>query len=344
MIARKSFLIVSSTFFSNVVGVFSAIILAKMWGQLSVEALGSIGFSLSIISIFNIFGDLGFTSAHIKKVSEGEDIGKCIGTYLVLRLFMISLGLLFTFIGLYIWQMLFGVIFSDATTYSVFIVMIVYTFIGVIRAIPRDTYIGKKQIAKREIIMVLENLSRLPVLLIVLSAGVTGIIVAPFDWGFFRPLQTYIASHAVGSLAMTYVFGISVSMFAGLWFFRKFRIRMPDKTMIKEYFTFGVPVAFSTFSSIISTNVDKVMIGFFWTSAEVGYYFVVQRVIGFITIFSTAVSTVLFPSISSYHNENNIDKIKEVVHKSERFISMVLVPPVVFIILQLYNCFFKSAY
>ena len=50
------------------------------------EAYGIIGFAMGFVGLFTILTDLGFNSAHIKRVSEGKDMGTCIGTYLVSKL------------------------------------------------------------------------------------------------------------------------------------------------------------------------------------------------------------------------------------------------------------------
>ncbi|MCD4663621.1 MAG: polysaccharide biosynthesis C-terminal domain-containing protein, partial [Bacteroidales bacterium] len=78
---------------------------------------------------------------------------------------------------------------------------------------------------------------------------------------------------------------------------------------------------------------DKVMIGYFWTSVEVGYYFTVQQILQIFIILSAAVGTVLFPTLSEYHSSKNFERIKQTTHLTERYISMVLIPPIVIVIL-----------
>ena len=79
-------------------------------------------------------------------------------------------------------------------------------------------------------------------------------------------------------------------------------------------------------TSVISLNVDKVMLGYFWTFKEVGYYFSVQRITTLLLAIPMAVGTVLFPTISEYHARDNLKGIKEVTHSAERYISMVAIP------------------
>jgi O-antigen/teichoic acid export membrane protein len=342
MIARKSFLIVISTFFIDFLGIAGAFILAKLWGEASVAALGSIGFAISTVSIFNIFSSLGLGNAHVKKVSEGKDLGTCLGTYIVIELFVTSLMLLSIFLGVYVLGNVFHQSFTDATTESVFLIIIVWAIFNSLKAIPIDTFTATRETAKRQIALIFENLTKLPLIIIVALAGVTGLVAsgkilqakAPFGWpAFLQPLQKFIADHSVGSLAVTYALGMMAVFIVGMFLLRRYPIKKPNLAMFKSYFLFALPLAFLSAASIIAHNVDKVMIGFFWTSTEVGYYFVVERITGFIAVFSIAVSLVLFPTISSYHSSKNINKIKKTVHLAERYISMVLIPPIIFIIL-----------
>ncbi|MBE9593576.1 MAG: oligosaccharide flippase family protein, partial [Proteobacteria bacterium] len=76
--------------------------------------------------------------------------------------------------------------------------------------------------------------------------------------------------------------------------------------MAKSYLVFALPVMLLSITSAIALNVDKVMLGYFWTFKEVGYYFSVQRIIMLLLAIPTAVGTVLFPTISEYHARNNV--------------------------------------
>jgi O-antigen/teichoic acid export membrane protein len=338
MIARKSLLIVSSRFFIQFLGIIGFVVLAKLWGSAAPAALGIIGFALSFLALFNIITDLGFSQAHIKRISEGQDLGTCIGTFSAVKIFLTILMVALVSGSYLIWKYVLNEGFTDATTESVFVVMIVYTIFSLLKSIPINTFVGKREIAKRQITEMSENLVKTPLLILVALAGVSGFVVAGefyeasplFEWpGILQPLQNFIADHGVGSLAVTYVFGMMATFFVGIWFLRKYPLKKPSRKLFKSYSTFAIPVAFSSVISILSTNIDKVMIGFFWTSVEVGYYFTVQRITGLITGISLAVGTLLFPTISKYHASKDYEGIKKTVHLSERYISMVLIPPIV---------------
>src|SRR5512136_1955315 len=88
MIARKSLFIVIAQFITRFLGWVGLVVLAKYWGDYAPEALGVIGFATSFIGIFSIIGDLGFYQAHIKRISEGKDLGTCIGTYVTIKIIL----------------------------------------------------------------------------------------------------------------------------------------------------------------------------------------------------------------------------------------------------------------
>ncbi|MCK5459478.1 MAG: flippase, partial [Thermoplasmatales archaeon] len=86
MIARKSFLIVSSQFFARFLGWIGLFILAKLWGDYAPVALGYIGFAMAFLTLFHLVAKFGFLEAHVKRISEGKDLGTCIGTYAAIKI------------------------------------------------------------------------------------------------------------------------------------------------------------------------------------------------------------------------------------------------------------------
>lgn len=336
MLARKSLLIVGSQFFIRFIGWIGLLVLAKLWGGFAPEALGIIGFAMSFLAVFNVIGDLGFNSAHVKRVSEGKDLGTCIGTYIAIKIILICLMLIVIFSAIFIWKNVLHESFADATTESVVYVFIVYYIFFNLAQIAVFTFQAKREIAKRQITGIFENIVKIPLEIFVAFAGVSiaSISISPrVNWPFFlQPIQRFIASHAVGSLAMSYVFGMMATFFVGMWFLRSYPIKKPSLEMIKSYLLFALPIMLISIIGIISVNIDKVMIGYFWTSTEVGYYFSVQQILGIVLIISSAVGIVLFPTLSEHHSNKDFEKIKETTHLVERYISMIIIPQMVVII------------
>ena len=79
------------------IGWLALLLVARKMGA---SAIGEFSFALSLVGSFTFIAFFGFKMAHVKRISEGLDLGKCIGTHLSIRLFLISVMLL-TFIFSY---------------------------------------------------------------------------------------------------------------------------------------------------------------------------------------------------------------------------------------------------
>ena len=126
MLARKSLFMVLSRFAVEIIGMIGLIVIAKFWGSFAPEALGVIGFAMSFLALFGVISKLGFPQAHIKRISEGRDIGSCIGTFIAIKLVLTALMVSAIFIYLFIWKNVLNEGFYDATTESVILVFVAY--------------------------------------------------------------------------------------------------------------------------------------------------------------------------------------------------------------------------
>lgn len=338
MIGRKSFLVMASRYITQFIGLIGVVVIAKFWGGFAPDALGIIGFAMSFLAIFGIIGNLGFNQAHIKRISEGKDLGTCIGTFAAIKIFLTSLMVTIIFIGIFIWKDILNGGFTDATTESVIHVFILYYIFGSLSGIPLMTFAATRETVKYQIPGIFGRAVKVSLAIIVAVSGVSILSISPaFEWPeFLQPIQQFIAGHAVGSLAMTYVFDMVIVFFVGMWFLRKYPVKKPNWDLCKSYFSFALPVMILSVVAIISLNVDKIMIGYFWTSTEVGYYFTVQRVMEFITILSGSVATLLFPTLSQFHSFKIFNKLNQTTRLAERYVSMVMIPPIVVIIVFVY--------
>jgi len=327
---------VSTQMFVRFLGWIGLVVLAKLWGGFAPEATGVIGFAMAFLGIFNIISSLGFNEAHVKKISEGQDLGRCIGTFITIKVVLNIIMVASIFLFIFLWKNFFGGGFIDATTESVVYVFILYYVVLNLQCIPRFTFQGTQEIAKRQLAVIFEGLVKSPLEILVALAGVsiTGVAVAPaFGWpDILEPLRFYLAQHPQGALAMTYVFGAAGPLLIGILLIRKYPLKMPTKQSMKSYTLFALPLSIISIMGIITINIDKVMIGYFWTSSEVGYYFTIQQILQLLTIVFQSVGMALFPSFSKHHSQKNFTKIKTTALLGERYLSMIMIPPIVVLI------------
>jgi O-antigen/teichoic acid export membrane protein len=69
---------------------------------------GVVGFAYGLVSLFLFLGDLGFGAAHVKRISEGKDFGKCVGTFAATKLIITGIFASGTILSIAVWQFVLG--------------------------------------------------------------------------------------------------------------------------------------------------------------------------------------------------------------------------------------------
>jgi O-antigen/teichoic acid export membrane protein len=302
VIARKSVLIMSTKIIDGGLGYLGLFFIAR---YMSPTDYGLVSFAMGFVTLFSIFTGLGFGSAHVKRVSEGKNLGRCIGTYLSIRAVLLILATAILFASLYIWTNIMSRGFETPEHLAAIYIIIIFWIAQQIVSTFIGTFKARKEIARIQIPFLLNGVVR------------TAAIV-------------YVAISEMGplSLAWTYVAGELVNLIMVFLFFRHYPIEKPTKEYIKSYAVFALPLMLVTTSMVIMNNIDKVMIQLFWASADVGYYFAAYRLSNFITLFTSAIGILIFPTYSALHKLGNITKIKKLTVDSERHLSLIVFPMV----------------
>lgn len=302
MLARKSTLIISTRVANALLGYVAIYFITRF---MSPEAYGIMAFAYSFVNIFSIIANLGFDPSHIKKVSAGKDEGRCVGTYLTIKVLLVSLMTVAIFVFLWTWQNIIGKGFETPIHEMAVYIMIVYWVTRTLSTIPLTTFKAKKQIAKKQIASFLESTIRVTIII-------------------------YVALMGYGALALVYAYVISIfgQLASAVYFGRNLKISKPSFAVAKEYTVFAIPLVIATTSGLIIRNIDKVLIQLFWNADDVGYYFAAFRLTIFISLFTKAIGSLLFPTFSNLNTTKNIQKIKQLTHKVHRYISMFVSPMV----------------
>ena len=304
MIARKSALIIAIQLINGMMGYVGLKFIAiymEPWQY------GIVGFAYGFVALFSIFGKLGFDQAHVKKVSEGKDLGTCIATFATVKLFLAGFMASIVILSIIVWKYVIGRGFESSLNEQAVYVMLAYFTLAILTQSMISTFNARKEIAKAQLSL--------------------------FAYAFVRITATiFVAFYGLGVLALayTYVLGEIFHFILALWFFRGYPVGKPSFSYLKGYITFAMPMAIASASYIIMTNIDKVFIQLFWSATQVGEYFAIFNLSRFVILFASAVGLLLFPTISEYHSKNNIEGIKKLTLESERYLSMITFPIIVF--------------
>jgi O-antigen/teichoic acid export membrane protein len=201
---------------------------------------------MAFVGLFNVIADLGFSSAHVKRISEGKDLGECIGTYATIKILLTGIMVALVIGGIATWKYVLHNEFFDDTRETVIYIFLLYYIFSNLALIALRTFVGRKEIAKVEVPMAFEPFVRVPLMILVAFAGVTGIAtiapelgidaITPVTWpAFLSPIQTFIATHAVVALAMCYAIGFGAVFLVATWLLRRYPIKRYNKELAKSY-------------------------------------------------------------------------------------------------------------
>ena len=163
-------------------------------------ALGEIAYALSLVGGFTFLAYLGFRNAHIKRVSEGKNLAKCIGTFLVVQTALLSLMLIAFGIFYWSWTSILDKHFYDVRI-EVLLSILAYYVIIIYSGIMKDTFTGLQQGAKVAITNLVAEGSR----------AIIMIFTALFAW-------------KVIWLANAYLIGAILATFFMFWYFKDYSI------------------------------------------------------------------------------------------------------------------------
>ena len=318
MIARKSAFIIGTHLLSGILGYAGLKFIAL---YMEPWEYGIVGFAFGFVALFSFFGDLGFGHAHVKRVSEGKNLATCIGTFVAIKTSLAGIFAGSVIISIAIWKYVMGRGFESILHEKAIYLMLAYFVLSTLTQTITYTFNAKKEVAKSEISL--------------------------FSYSFVRMSATIVVAYSGMSvlvLAYTYVLGEIVHFVLAFLLFRNYPVGKPSKNYLKSYISFAFPMAIASVSTVIMTNIDKVIIQLFWGSQQVGEYFAVYNLSQFLVIFASAVGMVLFPTISEHYANNNIDAIRNLTLQAERYLSMIVFPiiilmvvlanPIIFILLS----------
>jgi len=302
MIARKSALIIGTELLNGALGYVSLFFITRYIGP---SNYGTVAFAIGFVSLFLVLENMGYHHSHIKKISEGKDLGICNGTFLISKIGLTALLAVFVLTSLFIWKNVVGRGFETPEHEIAIYIILGYYVIRSLSYFFEVTFRAKREIAKKQIPLFLETLVRVGATIYVAMAG-----------------------YGALALAFTYVIGDIAFFLTGLYLFRGNPIKKPSKQYFKEYTYFALPLILVVVSATVMNNIDKVFIQLFWSSSDVGYYFAGFKLSHFINLFTVALITLLFPTYSALHSNKNLKRIIHLTYQSERYISMIAFPMV----------------
>lgn len=330
MLARKSFLIFVTHVVAGVLGVVSLFFVGRYFEP---DPYGMFWFSMGLLGLISALTKLGFEKAHVKRISEGRDLAACVGTFTRIKLVIILLFAVVALTAIFIREITVGWI--AATTLPVILVVLVYKVVMKLRSIPKNTFNALRLTATNQSIILVENATRLPlVILVTLAFAFSRGREVPLQgvWIWVTDRLGQIAPMDVGTAAVLYALAytipLAVSLFVAVWLFRRHEVPIGgfDREIAKSYWAFAWPVAGYMVFITMTHHIDMVMLGYFWTGTEVGLYKAAFQFVAIVVIIPTAVRTLFFPMISELISKREWTTVKDLALTTQRMMGLVMIP------------------
>lgn len=305
MLTQKLILSYSSKIFVQFIQIAVSIVIARIAGP---TVFGTLAFGLAYVSMFQFIAELGLGAAHLKLISEGRNIGKCISTYARLKLITIGLYFIVTLCFFLSQKYIFGVHFESITHQYVIVIFLIMVTIQSFYMIPNMTFAAKTEQAKQDIPKLIRTLVFQILRIIVIVLG-------------FRALALAFCNLISSILILPMI----------LYLFKDYHFGGYDKELVKEYIKIALPMIVLGLSVTLVRTLDKVLLQFFTNSEQVGYYAAGFRIGGLILLIASGVGMLFFPLFSQAISKGNYDFVKSKIEKFERFSLLFIMPAVIFL-------------
>ncbi len=281
------------------------------------STLGILGYAIAVIGLLSFLSDFGVGSVHVNHIRAGGDVGKCVGAYASIRLVLIAIFSVVTFVLIEVWKRtdLGGEMPHTFMVVDSLQVFLVYYILLGISQIATHTFEGLGSVAKVHVPSLLELVVRVSFIIYV---AVSSLKSSP------EGAALLAAAYAAGIVASSILVGLLM---------RRIKIAWPDRATIVEYIHSLTPVFAISAIIVIDLFVDKALVGYFWGDYELGLYFGVQKMAVFVGVFSLSVATLILPSVTTYFIRKDVAASWDVVNQAERYVSLIVIPTAAFYLL-----------
>jgi O-antigen/teichoic acid export membrane protein len=247
-LGRKSLLLSLGTWSGSALGMLISIFIARTLGP---AALGTIGFSTGIVGLVAAALLPGFGQAHLKRLAEGQDPGRCLGTMLALQLGLHA-GLAAVLLAAWSGEGL----FHTREVGLVFLLMLAAQVASNFADIFLKVFIGREWIVSHFVIVQAARLVRLGATVAVLWGTPTLPGVA----------ATFVIEGVLSGL-------LAIAVLAGR---HRITLRPPTRESLRGYWRYARPFLVTTPLALFQDSIDRVLVGR-WAGLEAAGYYQVAR-------------------------------------------------------------------
>ncbi len=277
---------------------------------------GFVSFGIGFVGILSLLGDLGYSTAHNIKLSQGEDIEVCNGTFLTIKLFLGFLFIAIVLGSLIIWTHVLHRGFQSPIEFWIILSLIPYFFFSNFIGFTKTFFIANLKSTRIAIPPVIEAILRNSVF-IVLGLTIRYSILS--NTGYFPAVL----------VSSAYSFSYAVYFLSSFIMGRPWKIARPTRKMMKTYTALALPLALVSVVGTVNGNIDKVIIEFYWHATATGAFYSSQNIALVVSSLSASLSIFFLPMLVRITQEHQKEEHARTIKEFERLISLFILPLVV---------------
>jgi PST family polysaccharide transporter len=281
-LGRKSLLLLASTWSGSALGMIVSILIGRVLGP---AALGTIGFSTGLVGLLMAALLPGFAQAHLKRLSEGQDAGRCIGTMATIQLAL--QGVLLAGLATPWSRRLVSA--SDLSV--VFLLLLAAQLATNLADIFLKVFVAREWVVPHSIIVLTARVGRLCATLAVL-------VWAPrIEW----VAATFVLDGALGGVGAALALALRYGVVP----------RLPTRQSFGAYWSYARPFLVSTPLALFQDSIDRVVVGRWAGLTAAGYYQVARTLWEALSSVIAAPATFLFTRLSRLYAQRSPARDRE---------------------------------
>ena len=278
-LGQASLILLGSTWIHSGLGLLASVLIGRVLGP---AAVGALALNLGLAGLVMAAAVPGFARAHLKRLAEGDNVGRCLGTMGLIQAGLatiLGLGLLVA------WQM--GAL-ADAPAGAVVFVFILGSQIALRLAdVFMQVFIVHERVGTHAKILFSMRLLRLVATVVVL-------VVAPSVTG--------IAATFLLESALTLIVAASVLAASGI------RPRAPSRASLAGYWRFARPFLLITPLALVQDSIDRVLVGHWAGLVAAGYYQIARALFEVISGVMAPPGMLMFTRLSSLYAQRTPER------------------------------------
>ena len=273
-LGRASLVLLGSTWIYSGLSLVISVLIGRVLGPATV---GELALNLGLAGVVMAALLPGFTQAHLKRLAEGQDPGRCVGTMAAIQL---ALAAALAVVVVVAWRT--GTLAGVSSGTVVFVAMLGAQVASRLADVFLKVFIAREWVVLHGAVLLGARVARL---------AATGLVL------LLAPRVSWVALTFLLESALTCAAAVVVLVTLGI------RPRRPTRSSVADYWRYARPFLVTTPLALVQDSIDRVLVGRWAGLTAAGYYHVARGLWEALAGVMAPPGLLLFTRLSSLYAE-----------------------------------------